>query len=60
MDRWGDPNCNHRRDRVKPENCNTGHKNQFDVWKGMQYIKVCVLPHHIMVCNYGGENNQIG
>ena len=24
----GDPNCNHRRDsKVKPENCNTGHKN---------------------------------
>ena len=29
----GDPNCNHRRDsKVKPENCNTGHKNHDEMY----------------------------
>ena len=34
----GDPNCNHRRDsKVKPENCNTGHKNHDEMAGAVSY-----------------------
>ena len=53
----GDPNCSHKRDtKVKPENCNTGHKNH-DSMLGVGdaiYKSVCEK------CGAIRQDNQIG
>ena len=53
----GDPNCNHRRDsKVKPENCNTGHKNHDEMYGVGDAIYKTVCPK----CGAIRQDNQIG
>jgi len=53
----GDPNCNHRRDtKVKPENCNTGHKNHDDMAGVGDAIYKTVCPK----CGAIRQDSQIG
>jgi len=53
----GDPNCNHRRDsKVKPENCNTGHKNHDEMYGVGDAIYKTVCPK----CGAVRQDSQIG
>ncbi|BCU95894.1 MAG: hypothetical protein CM15mV10_2830 [uncultured marine virus] len=53
----GDPNCNHRRDsKVKPENCNTGHKNHDEMAGVGDAIYKTVCPK----CGAIRQDSQIG
>ena len=53
----GDPNCNHRRDsKVKPENCNTGHKNHDEMHGVGDAIYKTVCPK----CGAIRQDSQIG
>jgi len=53
----GDPNCNHRRDsKVKPENCNTGHKNHDEMYGVGDAIYKTVCPK----CGAIRQDSQIG
>ena len=53
----GDPNCNHRRDsKVKPENCNTGHKNHDEMSGVGDAIYKTVCPK----CGAIRQDSQIG
>ena len=53
----GDPNCNHRRDtKVKPENCNTGHKNHDQMAGVGDAIYKTVCPK----CGAIRQDSQIG
>ena len=53
----GDPNCNHRRDsKVKPENCNTGHKNHDEMAGVGDAIYKTVCPK----CGAVRQDSQIG
>ena len=53
----GDPNCNHRRDsKVKPENCNTGHKNHDEMYGVGDAICKTVCPK----CGAIRQDSQIG
>ena len=53
----GDPNCNHRRDsKVKPENCNTGHKNHDEMYGVGDAIFKTVCPK----CGAVRQDSQIG
>ena len=53
----GHPNCNHRRDsKLKPENCNTGHKNHDEMYGLVDAIYKTVCPK----CGAIRQDNQIG
>ena len=53
----GDPNCNHRRDsKVKPENCNTGHKNHDEMYGVGDAIYKTVCPK----CGAIRQDSQLG
>ena len=53
----GDPNCNHRRDtKVKPENCNTGHKNHDE----MSGVGDAIYKASCPKCGAIRQDSQIG